>query len=145
MYRVVVSVFWEGLRDIIGIIADWTGIIGFIMTIVLLIRSESLRKEIESQRGDYVKEQKNIKQNLISLRANIVEDGLLNTKIISDIRTQLFTFRQKYERLLNWEDRKRLKATLKLLGERESVIDRRKLCEQLDYFVARFERKEKQT
>lgn len=130
------------LRDIISIIADWFGIAGFALTIVLLIRSESMRKELESQRADYKKEQKNIRQNLIALRSNVIDDNILNQKVISDIRTQFFAYQQKFKRLLNWADKKHMKVTLKILDTPLQQFDTDALCRELDYFVARFERKE---
>lgn len=126
----------------ISIIADWCGIIGFVLTIVLLIRSESMRKEIESQRADYEKEQKAIRQRLIALRNNVIDDNVLNQKVISDIRTQLFTYQQKFKRLLNRNDKKHMKVTLEILDTPSEKINIRTLCRELDYFVARFERKE---
>ena len=107
----------------ISAIADWTGIISFILTIALLIRSESMRKEIESQRQDYINEQQDIKKRLTALRSNVIDDNLLNTKVVSDIRTQLFTYQQKFKRLLNYEDQKRLKNTLTLLNVEVDRID----------------------
>ncbi len=125
-----------------GTIADWCGIVGFILTIVLLIRSESMRKEIESQRADYRKEQKVIRQTLIALRSNVIDDKIINQKVISDIRTQLFAYQQKFKRLFNRADKKHMKATLKILDTPLEQIRRSALCKELDYFVARFERKE---
>lgn len=129
--------------SLLSTIADIVGIISFILTIVLLIYSEALRKEIESQRQDYVKEQRIIKETLMALRANIVEDGLLNKKIISDIRTQLFTFQQKFKRLLSLKDKIHISKTLVLLRHSIDEINQEALCAELDYFVARFERKER--
>lgn len=125
-----------------GTIADWCGIAGFILTIVLLIRSESMRKEIESQRADYKKEQKVIRQTLIALRSNVIDDKIINQKVISDIRTQLFAYQQKFKRLFSWADKKHMKATFKILDTPSERISRSALCKELDYFVARFERKE---
>lgn len=126
----------------ISIIADWCGIVGFLLTIALLIRSESMRKEIESQRADYKKEQKTIRQNLMALRSNIIDDNIMNQKVISDIRTQLFAYQQKFKRLLSRNDKKHMKNTLEILDVPLEGIDVRSLCRELDYFVARFERKE---
>nr|DAF30765.1 MAG TPA: hypothetical protein [Caudoviricetes sp.] len=123
-------------------IADWAGIFSFILTITLLIRSESMRKEIEGQRADYKKEQKIIREKLVALRSNVIDDHILNQKIISDIRTQLFGYQQKFKRLLNREDKKHMKVTLKILESKALEIDKHLLCKELDYFVARFERKE---
>ena len=126
----------------ISVIADWCGILGFLLTIALLIRSESMRKEIESQRADYKKEQKTIRQSLIALRSNVIDDNITNQKVISDIRTQLFAYQQKFKRLLSRDDKKHMKATLEILNASSERIDVRSLCRELDYFVARFERKE---
>lgn len=123
--------------------ADFSGIVSFILTITLLIKSEAMRKEIEGQRSDYIKEQKMIRDYLIELRKNVIEDGILNQKVISDIRTQLFTYQQKFQKLLSRSDRKHLKSTLKILEASVYKIDQKKLCAELDYFVARFERKER--
>lgn len=129
----------------ISTIADWCGIISFVLTVTLLIRSESMRKEIESQQSDYIKEQKAIRKILIALRSNVIDDQLLNAKIVSDIRTQLFGYQQKFKRLLNRSDKRHMKITLKLLDASIDAIDRSLLCKELDYFVARFERKERKT
>lgn len=129
----------------IPVIADWCGIISFILTITLLIRSESMRKEIESQRSDYIKEQKVIREKLVAFRNNVIDDQLLNTKVVSDIRTQLFGYQQKFKRLLNRSDKCHMKTTLKLLDSNTDEINRLLLCKELDYFVARFERKERKT
>ncbi len=124
-------------------IADICGILGFIVTIALVFKSDALKKEIENQRSDYIKEQKSIRERLISLRANIVDDNLMNMKVISDLRTQLFSYEQRFKRLLNHKDKKKLKETLKLLNKDSEAIDKKALCAELDYFVARFERKER--
>jgi len=127
----------------LSVIADWAGIVSLALTVTLLIRSEALRKEIESQRQDYIKEQRSIKNLLISLRSNLIDDDLLNLKIVSDIRTQLFTYQQKFKRLLSYDDKSHIKATLALLDNYPDGVDPNLLCRELDYFVARFERKEK--
>lgn len=129
----------------IPVIADWCGIISFVLTVTLLIRSESMRKEIESQRSDYIKEQKVIRGKLVALRSNVIDDQLLNPKIVSDIRTQLFGYQQKFKRLLSISDKRHMKITLKLLDSNIDGIDPLLLCKELDYFVARFERKERKT
>lgn len=129
--------------EIVPVIADWTGILSFALTIILLFRSEAMRKELESQRQDYVKEQKSIKASLVNLRANVIDDNILNQKVVSDIRTQLYTFRQKFKHLLNGEDKKHMKKTLSLLDQSVDAINAQELCKELDYFVARFDRKER--
>ena len=127
---------------VLSVIADIIGIVSFGLTVVLLIRSEALRKEVEGQRADYAKEQRDIRETLINLQKNVIDDNVLNLKVVSDIRKQLFSFQQKFKRLFSKKDKKRLKKTLTLLRAEPDNINRQDLSEQLDYFVARFERRE---
>lgn len=127
----------------IAAFADWCGILSFILTITLLVRSESLRKEIDSQKCEYQEEQKDIKIKMIALRSNLWDGQALSLKLVSEIRTQLYSFEQKFSRLRTREDKFHLKLTFQMLsGELES-IDTEKLCSELDYFIARFERRER--
>lgn len=126
----------------LGVTADVVGILSFALTIVLLIRSESLRNEIESQRSEYQKGQKSIKVNMMALRDNVWEDQVLSLKIISEIRTQLYSFEHKFGRLLTRRDKRHLYVTLQMLDASVDSIDRGHLCRELDYFIARFERRE---
>ena len=125
----------------LGTIADILGIVSFILTIVLLIYSEALRGEIEAQSEAYRDEQYNVRNQLIALRKNIWEDNLLNRRMISQIRTSLYTFRQKYRRVLKWEDKWRIWQTLRMLDQPPSAVDHNMLCKELDYFIAMFERR----
>ena len=131
-----------GRTYLLSIAADICGIVSFLLTIWLLFKSEALRKEIDSQRLDYQREQKAIRNNIIALRDNIRNDGLINLRIISEVRTYLLSFTQRFKRLLSKEDNKRIIATLAMLKQKIDDIDRAKLCAELDYFVARFDKKE---
>lgn len=126
----------------LSIVADVCGIIGFLLTICLLIRSEALRKEINSQRSDYQREQKTIRNNISALRDNIRDDDLINLRIVSEVRTHLLSLKQKFKHLLTREDKKRLYATIEILSMGIDDINRLKLCAELDYFVARLDKKE---
>lgn len=123
-------------------IADIIGIVSFLLTLVLLVRSEAIRKEIENQRIDYKNERKSIRKNLIALRSNVIDDNILNSKVVSDIRTELYSYQQKFQHLLSLNDKNHMKVTLKILETVPDEINKYELCRELDYFVARFERKE---
>jgi len=79
------------------------------------------------------------------LRTSVIDDHVINEKIVSDIRTQLFSFQQRFLRIFRKEDKSRLKGTLDMLQLPVAQIEVNALCEQLDYFIARFERKETRT
>ena len=55
----------------VSVVADWCGIAGFLLTITLLIRSETLRKEIDAQKREYQNDQESIRIKLIALRENL--------------------------------------------------------------------------
>lgn len=126
----------------IATLADWCGILGFFLTIMLLLRSESLRKEIDSQKREYQEQKKDIKVNMMALRDNLWDGQPLNLKIISEIRTQLYAFEQKFGYLRTQRDKQHLKLTFRMLDETVESIDSARLCGELDYFIARFERQE---
>ena len=79
---------------------------------------------------------------LKTLRINVWDDNLLDRKIASEIRTQLFTFEQKFKRLLSKNDKQHLQTTLAILNKSVEEISKDELCRELDYFIARFERRE---
>ena len=135
----------EAVRNILGLAADVTGILGFFLSIALLIKSEAMRKELARQRQDYKKEQRKIQKTLVALRSNVVDDKILNVKVVSDIRTELYSFQQKFKHLLSWKDKWHIFKTLHILNQDVASINSHKLCRELDYFVARFERKETQS
>lgn len=128
---------------ILGRIADFIGIASFVLTIVLLIKSETLRNEILSQKKEYISHRKEIIVKLEALRANIWEGQPITLRIVSNIRTLLFSFKQKFGRLLKWRDLYHLHLTLNMLKKDLELINASNLCTELDYFIARFERMER--
>ena len=130
------------LLSFLGIVADITGILSFVLTIVLLIKSEAIRKELDAQRNEYKRDQKKIKVYMMALRDNVFLDQMLDLKIVSNIRTQLYSFEQKFARLLTRSDKQHLSNTLKILDGSLESIDKGELCRELDYFIARLERQE---
>lgn len=124
----------------LGFIADVVTILSFCITITLLIKSDSLIKEIYSQKQEYQKDKNHIKIKMIALRENLWNGQKLNLRLISEIRTLLYSFSQKFSKLKTSDDKIHLKTTFDLLSKDENLIDIKMLCAELDYFIARFER-----
>lgn len=124
----------------LGVIADIVGIASFCLTVALLIRSETLRKEIEAQKQSYQKDQASIRIRMIALRDNLWNGQKISLKLISEIRTLLYAFDQNYRFLRTHKDKRELPETLKLLKQHPESIDALQLCAKLDYFIARLER-----
>lgn len=127
----------------LSIAADIAGIISFLLTITLLIRSEALRKEIDAQKREYQNDQKSIRIKLIALRENLWYGQKLSLKLVSEIRSLLHSFDLNYNRLHTRRDKRELKETMSMLEDNPENVDALHLCAKLDYFIARFERKER--
>lgn len=123
-------------------IADILGIVSFILTIILLIRSESLRNEIVSQKMTYRNQQSSIVKQLANLRTALMGNDDLSLKTVSDIRKELLQFDINLRLLLSRRDRKIIQQTLNLLDEEFSAELRKKLIKNLDYLSARFTKQE---
>lgn len=123
-------------------IADILGIVSFVLTIILLIRSESLRNEIVSQKMTYRNQQSSIVKQLANLRTALMGNDDLSLKTVSDIRKELLQFDINLRLLLSRRDRKIIQQTLNLLDEEFSAELRKKLIKNLDYLSARFTKQE---
>jgi len=127
---------------LLSTIADILGIVSFILTIILLIRSESLRNEIVSQKMTYRNQQSSIVKQLANLRTALMGNDDLSLKTVSDIRKELLQFDINLRLLLSRRDRKIIQQTLNLLDEEFSAELRKKLIKNLDYLSARFTKQE---
>jgi len=89
----------EIVLHILGVAADIAGIISFLLTVTLLIRSEALRKEIDAQKREFQNDQESIQIKLIALRENLWYGQPLSLKLISEIRTLLHSFSMNYSKV----------------------------------------------
>lgn len=123
-------------------IADIFGILSFIMSIVLFIITNSIFKNVQSQKNEYIKEQFSLKTNLQALRQNIWDDSLDSIEIRSKLRTELFTYRQNYWKILSPICHYRIHKSLRYIKTDIKPKNREALCVNIDYLVGRFSRKE---
>lgn len=130
------------LLDLIGVIADITGILGFILSIVLLIRSESLRNEILLQKIDYSSQQSEICNRLIHLSETMQRGSNISLKTIRDLRQELYQYLLTFDHLLKWKDKHIIKQTISLFDKEFSPVTKNRLLKNLDYLIARFHKRE---
>ena len=128
------------LLDVIGHIADVLGIAGFALTVVLLIKSEAIRKELEAQNKTYKRERQHIEGNFIGLLSAIREENLFNDETIDKIRIEINKLELRFSRLLSRQDRKHIKETHAILDNIKEPDSRDALCKELAYFIARMEK-----
>ena len=126
----------------VAVAADWLTVASFILTIALLINSGSLRKEISSQKKDYEQDKDSVKRKLIALRENLWDNTPLTSQIASEIRTLIYSIEERFGLLDKLKDKKHVKKTLRMLHNKPESISKEELCREIDYFIARLERRE---
>jgi len=127
---------------LLGSIADIIGIISFILTIVLLIRSESLRNQILIQKQDYKKYHSKVKIRLMSLAESIREDDQIPIQTTSLLRQELYEHLHNFNLVLSRKDKKIINSVINTFDKAINEDAKRKLLKNLDYLVARFSKKE---
>ena len=126
-----------------GTIADSLGIASCFVSVFIFIMTRTILKNIDGQRKEYDSERFQLQTDLAALRMNIWDDQLLNIKIKSNIRTYLYTYKQKYIVLSSIVCRWHLNRAIRISKKAKiNEINREKLCISLDYIIARLNKKE---
>lgn len=124
-------------------IADIAGILSFIMSIVLFFISHSILKYSKQQRENYNKERFNIQSDLAALRDNILEDNLYTPQIRSRLRQAIYSYRIKYWFISFPFCLYHIQFSLFLIKKLpDDEKSRERLCEHLDYLIAKMDKKE---
>lgn len=127
-------------------IADVITIIGFVISVLTFVSTHTILKNTSYQRTEYENERRNIQSSLMALRDNIWEDNVtLTLKFRSKIRTELFSYRQKYLVISSLPCIYHLTRAIRLCNnEILNAKYREKLCASLDFLIARFNKSEVQ-
>lgn len=130
------------MLNAIAIIADFTGILSFVLSIILLIKSEALRKSIIYQRINYNKKHTSTRSKLMAFCETLQEDDPITLKYISEMRQELYQCLISYQLILSFRDRYTIRTIIKLLNGSKMNSNKPKICKRLDYLIARFDKKE---
>lgn len=131
--------FW----DCISKTADVQGILGFIISVIIWTVFEQFKRSYENQKVDFNKEQKETYNNLMQIQQNIYSDGLLDKRRCGELRQLMFLAKRRYKKLLTIRDKYHMRQIFLLLKNPPEGIDRTKLSIHIDYYIARFHKKEK--
>lgn len=126
----------------LGTIADILGILSFFMSIIVFFISHSIFKQIKYQRQEYDDERIQLQTSLIAIRNNILKDKLSDLKIRSKLRTELYTYLQKYWKISSPTCLFHIFRCLKICKKDFNNSKKEKICESIDYLIARFNKKE---
>ena len=121
--------------------ADILGILSFLISILIWIKSDRIKKELTCQINNYKKEQSEIKIKLAALRENIYTDKIMTVHIKSQIRTEILRFKKLFSLIITFEDKIKIFLIMRILNKKCDT-DSIKLCQHLDYFIARLDKKE---
>lgn len=127
-----------GSDPLISSISTLCGILGFIFSIGIWVKTKDLKDQINV----YKRNQKTIINNLKSYRDSIIKDNLYTLNIRSSIRTELYSILQDYSALFSFWTKIRIRWTIHLLSLNKYSFDQEKLCALLDWIIARVQRKE---
>ena len=126
----------------ISTVADITGIFSFVLSIVLLWRSETLRQTIIYQRLEYNRTHVATKANLMALCEALQEGDPLSQKTISKLRRLLYDCEFSFRHILYFKDHRLIKRLLKKINKAPNAIDVAEVIRDLDYLISRFDKKE---
>lgn len=123
-------------------IADWAGILSFIMTIILFILSHSLFKNMSEQRKDYNEKRIEIQTDLISLRDNIWCDDLDSIEIRSKLRQSLYSYRNRYWFIAFPFRLYHIQRSLTYIKGPIQNKHKESLCNHIDYLIGNMDKRE---
>ena len=124
----------------LSFVADIVGILSFIISIILWVKFDRIKNEIQQQRMNYADNQQNIRTNLLALRDNLFCDELSDIKIRSKLRTELYTYKFNLNYILGFTANLKRKKLLRMLKSDSFSVEG--ACECIDYLIARFDKKE---
>ncbi|MGN1158226.1 MAG: hypothetical protein ACI4TK_18805 [Agathobacter sp.] len=123
-------------------IADILGILSFLLSIFVLIMSHSVFKYVNSQKQEYDDERTQLQSSLMALRNNIWKDNLTGIKTRSKLRTELYSYLQKYWKISSPLCLFHIFRSIRICRKDYNDTDKEKLCDSIDYLIARFNKKE---
>ena len=123
-------------------IADIFGILSFLMSVIVFIISHSIFKYVEMQKKEYDDERIQLQTSLIAIRNNIWKDNLTGLKIRSKLRTELYTYLQKYWKISSPICLFHIFRSIRICRKDFDNSQQEKLCASIDYLIARFNKKE---
>lgn len=133
-----------GTNEIILGIATLLGIIGFIMTLIVSLRTANISKILKHNQitNSYNKERIAFQKSFEGHKKSIIEDNIKTFKIQKDILTQLEEYRTKYSSLHSISDKRMISRFIKILEKENSDVDWNTVTNYLAKLSGRLSKKE---
>ena len=136
--------FFLGTNEIIMGISSLCGIVGFILTILVSIRTSKINKILKYNQTteQYNKERLRFQRAFEGHRKSIVEDNIKTEKIIKDILKNVEEYRIKFDFILSLKTKITLYLFIFILKKDYKKVDFNKVCNYLAILSGRLSKKE---
>lgn len=133
-----------GSNEIILGIASATGIAGFVLTIIVSIRTTKIGKILRYNQvtSQYNKERRGFQQTFEGHRKSIVEDGIKSNKLLKDILQNVEEYRAKFGEIMSFKEKVTLTRFSYLLKKESNKVDYNKASNYLASLSGRLSKKE---
>lgn len=133
-----------GKNEVILGIVSLTGIIGFVLTIFVSIRTSKISKILKHNQltSQYNKKRLAFQRTFEGHRNSIIVDGLRSNKLLKDILQNVEEYRAKFGEILSPSDRFSLFKFSLLLRKETDKVNYNKVCNYLALLSGRLSKKE---
>ena len=133
-----------GTNEIILGIASLIGIIGFILTIIVSVRTAKISKILKYNQitTQYNRERLGFQKTFIGHRQSIIEDGIKSDKLLKDILQNVEEYKAKFEAILSIQEKNTLRKFIRLLKKESCNVNYNTVCNYLATLSGRLSKKE---
>lgn len=133
-----------GKNEIVLGIASLVGILGFILTVFVSIRTANISKILRSNQltNQYNRERLAFQKAFIGHQKSILEDEIRTDKLIKDILQQVESYRTKFSEIMTLHEKLTVFRLIRLLKRRSDRADWNGICNCLALLSGRLSKKE---
>ncbi len=133
-----------GTNEIVLGIASLVGIIGFVLTVFVSIRTAKIGKILKYNQvtSQYNKERLGFQRTFEGHRKSIIEDDLKSDKLLKDILQNIEAYRTKFGEIMSFKEKTTLFLFSQLLKKKSEKVDYNKVCNYLASLSGRLSKKE---
>ena len=133
-----------GKNEVILGIVSLTGIIGFVLTIFVSIRTSKISKILKHNQltSQYNKERLAFQITFGGHRNSIIADGLHSNKLLKDILQNVEEYRAKFGEIMSLSERYSLHNFSHILRKETDKVDYNKVCNYLALLSGRLSKRE---
>lgn len=135
--------FW-GTNEIVLGLTSLTGLAGFVLTILVSIRTAKISKILKYNdvTSQYNRERTAFKKTFEGHRQSIIEDQIKSDAMLKDILQNVEEYRAKFAEILSLKEKITLFLFTRLLKKKASKVDFNVVCNYLATLSGRLAKKE---